>query len=390
MPDLSRRIRNIVTGGDDGWGLYYAARDMRAEGHDVLMLSVGDHDIKTDASILDAMDASARAGQLGYSPVPGLPKLRKAIADRTTRLTQTPATLDNVAIGPGGQGAIFAAMSAALDPGDACIILDPFYATFAITVRACAADPIVVPTRADQGFQPDPALIEAAITPRTRAILINSPNNPSGAVYTRDRLEAIATLAVKHDLWVISDELYDSQVHDGDHISLRDLPGMVDRTIVIGSMSKAYAMTGSRVGWVIAPPDVATCIIDQAGATTYGLPGFIQQAAVFALTQCQHLEDEIAGRYRRRRDICLEALKGTQKLSIVPPDGGMYVMLNVQATGLSGFDFGMRLLDEEKISVMPGESFGQAAAGHLRIAMTVDDDRLADAMRRIAALADRI
>ena len=390
MPDLSRRIRHIVSGGDDGWGLHYAAHDMRMAGHDVLMLSVGDHDIKTDAAILDAMDASARAGQLGYTAVSGLPKLRQAIADRTTRLTKTPATFDNVAISPGGQGAIFSAMSAALDPGDACIILDPYYATFAITVRACAGEPIVVPTRADQGFQPDAALIEAAITPRTRAILVNSPNNPSGAVYTRDRLEAIAALAVKHDLWVISDELYDSQVHDGDHISLRDLPGMADRTIVIGSMPKAYAMTGSRVGWVIAPTTAAACIIDQAGATTYGLPGFIQQAAIFALNECQHLESEIATRYRRRRDICLDALQGTQKLSIIPPDGGMYVMLNVRATGMTGLEFGHRLLADEKISVMPGESFGEAAAGHIRVAMTVADDALGDAVGRIAALADRI
>ena len=390
MPDLSNRVRRIVSEGDDGWGLYYRARELKAQGIPVVMLSIGDHDIKTDPSILAEMQKSAERGHLGYTAVSGLPALRQAIADRVTRRTRTPAAAENVVISPGGQGAIFASMSAALDPGDACIVLDPFYATFDVTVRAAACDPIIVPTVADQGFQPDPDLIAAAITPKTRAILVNTPNNPSGAVYTRDRLEAIAALCVKNDLWAISDELYDGQVHHGDHVSLRDLPGMVDRTFVIGSMSKGYAMTGSRVGWAIAPVEAASMMIDLAGATTYGLPGFIQDAAVFAMTECSHLEAEVAERYRRRRDIALRAVGNSRALSVVPPDGGMYVMLNIQGTGLSGEAFGYRLLDEEHIAVMPGESFGKAAAGHVRIALTVPDEQLADAMKRIADFADRV
>ncbi|MEM7061047.1 MAG: aminotransferase class I/II-fold pyridoxal phosphate-dependent enzyme [Pseudomonadota bacterium] len=390
MPDLSNRIRRIVSGGDDGWGLYYRAREMMAAGTPVVMLSIGDHDIKTDPSILAAMQRSAEGGHLGYTGVSGLHALRQAIADRVTRRTMTSAVPENVVICPGGQGSIFASMSAMLDPGDACIILDPFYATFDVTVRAAAGEPIIVPTIADEGFQPDPDLIAAAITPKTRAILVNTPNNPSGAVYKRDRLEAIADLCRQHDLWVISDELYDGQIHNGEHISLRDLPDMVDRTFVIGSMSKGYAMTGSRIGWAIAPAEAAARMIDLAGATTYGLPGFIQDAALYALTECSHLEAEVAERYRRRRDIAVEAIGPSQILSVVPPDGGMYVMLDVRGTGLSGEDFGYRLLEEEHIAVMPGESFGKAAAGHVRIALTVADDALGDAMSRIAKFADRL
>lgn len=384
---LSNRIRGIVAGGSDGWDLYYRAHQMQTAGERVTMLSIGDHDIKTAPEILGEMDRSARSGNLGYASVQGARKLREAIAQRVTARNQTPATADNIIVTTGGQAAIFSSMMAALDPGDDCVILDPYYASFDLTVRSVSATPIVVPTRAEDGFQPDVGAIEAALTPRTRAILINTPNNPTGAVYARERLEAVADLCMRRDLWLISDELYDSQVHDGDHFSPRDLPGMADRTFVIGSMSKGYAMTGSRIGWAVAPEAAINAMADLAGATTYGLPGFIQDAALFALTECTESEDEIAKRYRRRRDVAVAALGNGAGVKVSPPQGGMYLMLDIRETGLDGIGFGNRLLDQERIGVMPGESFGQAAAGHLRIAMTVADDELADAMKRISALA---
>ncbi len=389
MPRLSGRICGIVHEGGDGWEIYYRARAMQAAGQPVVMLSIGDHDIKTAPQVLDAMDASARGGNLGYASVPGSAALRTAIAARVTARGGPPATADQVIVTPGGQGAIFAAMMAALDPGDDCVILDPYYASFDITVRATSATPIIVPTLAEDGFQPDAAAIEAALTPRTRAILINSPNNPTGAVYHRDRLEALADLCRRHDLWVISDELYESQVHDGAHVSIRDLEDMAGRTFLIGSMSKGFAMTGARVGWAVAPADATARMIDLAGATTYGLPGFIQDAALFALTEFSAHEAEVAARYRRRRDIAVEVLGATNRLGFVPPEGGMYVMLDVRPTGLDGVDFSARLLEEQLIGVMPGESFGNAAAGHVRVALTVADDALRAAMQRIVAFAER-
>ena len=390
MAELSRRARAIVLGGADGWAVHYRARQMKDEGRPVVMLSVGDHDIKTDRVILDAMRDSADRGNLGYTSVPGEWPLRQAIADRVTARTRTPAGPENVIVTSGGQGAIFSAMMTVLDPGDGCIVLDPFYASFDITVRAASAEPIIVATDAENGFQPDPDRIAAACTPSTRAILVNTPNNPSGAVYTPDRLEAIADLCRRRDLWLISDELYDSQVHDGAHLSPRDLPGMVERTIQIGSMSKGYAMTGARLGWAVAPADAIVRMADLAGATTYGLPGFIQDAALFALRECSAQEEEVAVRYRRRRDLAVAALGNGPGLSIAPPQGGMYVMADVRATGLSGAAFAERLLDEELIGVMPGESFGQAAAGHIRIALTVADNELEAALRRVAAFAGRL
>lgn len=390
MPDLSRRIRGIVPGEADGWEIYVRARRMKAEGRPVVMLSIGDHDIKTDPAVLEAMFASARGGNLGYTPGAGFRALRQAIADRVTARGGPAAGPDNVIVTSGGQGALFASMMAVLDPGDACVVLDPYYASFDLTVRSVSADPVIVPTRAEDGFQPDAAIIEAALTPRTRAILINSPNNPTGAVYARDRLEAVADLARRRDLWVISDELYESQVHHGTHVSIRDLPGMAERTIVIGSMSKGFAMTGARLGWAVAPEFPIVCMADLAGTTTYGLPGFIQDAALYALTEHADTESQVAARYRRRRDLAVEVLRGANHLGFVPPEGGMYVMLDVRPTGLTGDEFAARLLEQELIGVMPGESFGSAAAGHIRVALTVADEDLRAAMIRIVRFAEKV
>lgn len=390
MATLSTRIRTLVPEGGDGWEIHYRATQMRAAGRPVTFLSVGDHDVRTSGPITGAMKASIDAGNLGYTSVPGTHALRRAVAERVAARTGVPAGPQNVLVTTGGQGALFASMMAALDPGDACVVLDPYYASFCVTVRAAAGEPIVVATRPEDGFQPDPAAIEAALTPRTRAILINTPNNPSGAVYEPGRLRAVAELCVRRDLWLISDELYDSQVHDGEHLSPRSLPGMAERTFTVGSMSKGYAMTGARVGWVVAPEAAIARLSDLALATTYGLPGFIQDAALHALTHCAAEEAEVAERYHRRRDIVLAALGNGRVLGVVPPRGGMYVMLDVRGTGLDGIGFAARLLEEEAIAVMPGESFGRAAAGHVRIAMTVPDEELGQAITRIAALAERI
>jgi arginine:pyruvate transaminase len=360
---------------------------MKAAGAPVAMLSVGDHDIKTDPSILDAMKASMDTGNLGYSSVMGSDALRDAIARRVSVRTDVGAARENVIVTPGGQAAIFASMMTVLDPGQSCIVLDPFYATFAQTVRAASGRPIIVETPADQGFQPDVAAIERALEPDTRAILINSPNNPTGAVYTPDRMAALADLCRRRDLWLISDELYEAQVHDGAHLSPRDLPGMADRCLVIGSLSKSHAMTGSRLGWVVGPVEVIERLGDLATTTTYGIPGYIQDAGLYALTEADAIEAAIAARYRRRAQAALAAIGNASGIRAVPPQGGMYLMLDIRETGLSGDEFAARLLDAEHIAAMPGESFGNAAAGHLRVALTLPEAELRDALGRIAEFA---
>ena len=388
--ELSRRIRGIVGGGDDGWSVYYRAQALAAAGEPVVMLTVGDHDVKTDARILEAMKASMDAGNLGYAPGMGSDALRDAIAARVTARQRVGATRENVVVTAGGQAGLFAAFTAVLDPGASAVVLDPYYATFAQTVRAAAGRPIVVETPADQGFQPDIGAIERALAPDTRAILINTPNNPTGAVYERGRLEALADLCRRRDLWLISDELYESQVHEGGHVSPRDLDGMAGRTLVVGSLSKSHAMTGSRLGWLVGPEEAIARIGELLTTTTYGLPGYIQDGGLYALTEGEDIERAIAARYHRRAAAALETLADAPAVRALPPAGGMYLMLDVRATGFSGNDFAHELLEAERIAVMPGESFGHAAAGHVRVALTVPEAALREALGRIVSFARRL
>lgn len=216
---------------------------------------------------------------------------------------------------------------------------------------------------------------------------MNSPNNPTGAVYSEQTMHDIADVCRDNDLWLISDEVYDTQVWDGTHISPRALPGMAERTLIVNSMSKSHAMTGSRVGWVCGPAEVIHAIHNLATHNTYGVAGFVQDAALFALGQGAAAEEAVAAPFRRRRQIVMDALAGQNAVRAAPISGAMYAMLDVRATGMSGEDFANALLDAELIGVMPGESFGAGGAGHIRVAMTVADDLLADALRRIASFA---
>jgi arginine:pyruvate transaminase len=223
-----------------------------------------------------------------------------------------------------------------------------------------------------------------------RSLLINSPNNPTGVIYSAATLRGIARVAQAEDLWVVSDEVYDSQVWEGRHLSPRALPGMAERTLVVGSLSKSHAMTGSRLGWVVGPAEAMRLLWDLSTVSNYGLPGFIQEAGAFALALGPAFEARIGAPFARRREIARRLLEGQAVVRAAPMAGAMYAMLDVRATGMSGEAFALRLLDEERIAVMPGESFGEGAAGHVRVAMTVADEALADALARLLALAARL
>ena len=385
---LSQRITTLTGGGSDGWGVFLKARRMIADGTQVTELTIGEHDIRTAAPILQDMHRSALNGHTGYAMVPGTAALRDLVAQRTTDRTGVPTTRHNVLITPGGQSALFAAHAAACDPGDVALYLDPYYATYPGTIRGVSAIPRAIQTRAEDAFQPRATDIEAAAD-GARSLLINSPNNPTGTVYSRATLEGIADLCTTRDMWLISDEVYDTQVWDGVHLSPRALPFMAARTLVIGSMSKSHAMTGSRCGWVIGPEEVIAHLITFATHTTYGVPGFIQDASVFALGQGAAFEDEIAAPFRRRRALAQQVLAGQNTVGLIPAQGAMYLMLDVRATGLSGEDFANALLDQHHIAVMPGESFGAAAAGHVRVAMTIEDTAFEAALRTLCSFAEQ-
>ncbi|KIC48586.1 pyridoxal phosphate-dependent aminotransferase [Tateyamaria sp. ANG-S1] len=384
---LSQRMQTLTGGGSDGWDVFLKARRMIAEGTAVTELTIGEHDIRTAAPILQDMHRSAMGGHTGYAMVPGTDALRDVVAARTTERTGVPTTRDNVLITPGGQAALFAAHAAACDPGDTALYIDPYYATYPGTIRGVSAIPRAIRTRSEDAFQPRAADI-AAHAPGARSLLINSPNNPTGTVYSRATLDGIAEVCTAHDLWLISDEVYDTQVWEGAHISPRALPGMAERTLVVGSMSKSHAMTGSRCGWIIGPEEVIAHLITFATHTTYGVPGFIQDASVFALGQGPDFEAGIAAPFLRRRAIAQRVLGAQNTIGLIPAQGAMYLMLDIRATGLSGDEFANALLDQHHIAVMPGESFGGAAAGHIRVAMTIDDAGFEAALRTLTAFAE--
>lgn len=385
LPAPSPRVTGL-SGSSEGWGVFFRSRALIAAGTPVTELTIGEHDIRTDPSILAAMDAAARAGHTGYADIPGVPALRDAVARRVTARTGVPTTRDNVLITAGGQAALFAAHMAACRPGDRALYIEPYYATYPGTLAGAGAVPVAVPTRSRDGFVPATDAI-AGHARGAASLLINSPNNPTGGVYGRATLEAIAGVVREHGLWLISDEVYDTQVWEGEHLSPRALPGMTERTLVVGSMSKSHAMTGSRIGWLVGPETVIRPLIDLAICTTYGVAGFIQDAAIFALAQGEAFEARIAEPFRRRREIALDLLDGRPGLRVIRPSAAMYLMVDIRPTGLTGIQFANRLLDERRIAVMPGESFGASAAGHLRIALTVEDGALARALEQIAGLA---
>ena len=387
--ELSHRITHITADGTDGWDVFYKARRMIAAGTPVTELTIGEHDIRTSPEILGAMHAAALGGHTGYAMVPGTHSLRRAIAERITARTGVPTTAANILVTPGGQAGLFAAHTAVCNAGDRALFIDPYYVTYPGTIRAVGAVAEAIVTTPETAFQPTAEALAAA-APGAKSLLINSPNNPTGAVYSADTLQAIAQVCQDHDLWLISDEVYDTQVWEGAHVSPRALPGMAERTLVVGSMSKSHAMTGSRVGWICAPEHVIGHLLNLATHTTYGVAGFIQDAAEFALGQGETVERAVAAPFLRRRALTLQALAGQNVVRALPVQGAMYAMLDIRATGLSGDAFADALLEEEHTAVMPGESFGQAAAGHIRVAMTIDDDSYVQALHRLVAFAARL
>jgi len=388
---LSSRITGLLGGGSDGWGVFLRARQMIEQGTQVTELTIGEHDIRTAAPILQDMHRAALAGHTGYAAIPGTTGLRDAVAARLQDRTGVPTTRDNVLITPGGQSALFAAHMATCNPGDTALYIDPYYATYPGTIRGVSALPHAIAARAEDAFQPRADVIAAAAKQTNAAsLLVNSPNNPTGVVYSRKTLEGIAQVCRDHDMWLISDEVYDTQVWEGEHLSPRALDGMAEHTLVVGSMSKSHAMTGSRCGWIVGPVDAIEHLTNLATHTTYGVPGYIQDAALFALNQGTGFETEIAAPFQRRRLLAQDILARQNAVSLVPAQGAMYLMLDVRSTGMSGEDFAYALLEKHHIAVMPGESFGTAAAGHIRVAMTIEDTRFAQALATVCDFAESL
>lgn len=386
---LAKRILSMLDSDAGAWEPYYRARQLKENGETVIDLTVGDHDIPTNPAILAEMARSAASGRTGYTVVPGTAELRKAVAARIEDRTGVPTGMENVVITSGGQGALLVSHLAILNSGDRALYFDPYYPTYPGTITAAGGTPVPVATNPEHQFRPDPELLDRLARGAT-SLLFNSPNNPTGTIYPPDAIASIAETARRHDLWIISDEVYDTQIWSGEHFSIRSLDGMRDRTFVIGSMSKSFAMTGSRVGWLAGPANVINALGELLTVVTFGVPEYVQDAALYALGRELEFETGIAAPFRERLGVALDILRNQQCVALVPPMGAMYLMLDIRGTGMTGKEFALHLLDRERIAVMPGESFGRSAAGHVRVAMTVPARDLGDAIRRLVAVAGEL
>jgi arginine:pyruvate transaminase len=366
------------------WNIHYEAVRRRRTGEDVILLTVGDPDFGTPLPIVESAKASLDQGRTHYGDVVGQPPLRAAIAAQHARLTGQQVSPDQVVVLAGAQCALFAAFQCLVDPGDEVIVFEPAYVTYPATVAAAGAVLVPVPLRPENGFHLDPADLRRALTPRTRAILWNSPNNPTGAVATAEELAALARVACEHDLWLVSDEVYATLVFTGQHRCPAALPGMSERTVTVSSVSKSHAMTGWRLGWLIGPEPLAHHAGRLALCMLYGSPGFIQDAATTALAHDLPELATMRERFRRRRDTVLDHLANLPGIRCHEPAGGMFVMLDVRGTGRSATDFAHGLLAAENVSLLPGDAFGSPAAGHVRLSLTVSEERLVEACGRIA------
>ncbi|WP_271610659.1 pyridoxal phosphate-dependent aminotransferase [Bradyrhizobium sp. CCBAU 21359] len=366
------------------------AAEKRARGERIILMTVGNTDFPSPEPAIAAVHDRLAAGRTHYSPSAGDRPIRETIAWRHTRNTGQAIDADQVVVTIGAQNALLTAALCIVEPGDQVLVPEPMYATYPGTIAAAGGEIISIRSPARNRFHPLINDMEAAIGPRTRAIFLATPNNPTGAVYSREELLAIAALCRSHDLWCVSDEVYGELVYEGRHISPSVLPGMADRTIIISSLSKSHAMAGWRIGWMISPQELAKHAGQVALCSTYGIPTFLQDAGVVALEQFPDGLPELKAAYRRRRDRLCDWMEAVPVLSCYRPEGGMFVMLDARATGLSAYDFARGLVLEEGVAILPADEFGDSATGYLRINLGAADAEIDEAAQRLTRYAERV
>lgn len=370
------------------WDIHYAAVEARGRGEDVIVLSVGDPDFATASAICETAVDALRAGDTHYTHVLGRPALREAIAAKQSRLQGITVHAANVALVAGAQNGLFATSLCLFSQGDEVLVPEPMYLTYEACIHASGARIATIEQPAANGFRLTRAALEKAISAKTRGIALATPCNPTGNVYSREELELVAEVAREHDLWVISDEVYGQITYDQPHLSIASLPGMAERTVVLNSLSKTHAMTGWRVGWVVAPTALVGHLDNLLLCMLYGLPGFIQEAAVKALELDDDVVSDARTVYRRRRDLVVAGLGGITDLDCRVPQAGMFMLVDVRRTGLSSMDFAWQLFRATGVSVLDAQAFGASAEGFVRISFTVADDTLKDACQRIAGFVE--
>jgi aspartate aminotransferase len=355
--------------------------EMRARGESILSLSVGEPDFPTPAHIVEAGKKALDDGFTKYTSSVGIKELREAIAEKSVKENRIPATPQNVLVAP-TKHTLFMACMALLEAGDEAIIPDPGWVSYEPMVVLAGAKPVPVRAADEQGFVPSPDDVAELITPRTRLLMLNSPSNPAGSVYPRATMQGIADLARDHDLVVLSDEIYEKILYEGEHVSPASLDGMFERTVTVNGFSKTYSMTGWRLGWLVAPPPIFKEISKVQEHTITCATSFAQKAGVAALRGPMEPLGRMVAEFRARRDLICSELAKIDRVSTFRPSGAFYVFPRFDVP-LDDAALGEKLLKEAKVAITPGTGFGNAGARHQRLSYAASRETITEAVRRI-------
>ncbi|MEX0300930.1 MAG: pyridoxal phosphate-dependent aminotransferase [Leisingera sp.] len=375
--------------GGGKWEVHLKARQRASDGADLVEMTIGEPDVPAPQELLEAAAQALQSGRTGYSNGRGEAGLCAALAASYTASRGREFTPENILCFPGTQTSLYAVMQGVAEPGTEVLVGDPMYATYEGVIRASGAEPAPVPLRPEAGFRMKAADIAEHVTPRSRAILLTTPHNPTGAILTAEDLRAIGELAIKHDLWIISDEVYEHLVFEGaEFVSPLSDPALADRVIAVSSISKSHAAPGFRSGWCVGPADFCTALLPVSETMLFGNQPFIADMTEKAVREGSSVAAGMASRFSARAALLEQRLHGETGLIVHRPDAGMFALVHVAATGMDGDAYAWDLLDHG-VSVMPGSAFGDSLRDWVRVALTIDDSKFATALDRIVAHANR-
>lgn len=371
------------------WEVHARAKEMARTGREVIRLTIGEPDVPTPERLKDAAYAAMKAGRTGYSDGRGEPGLRAALAEKYSKNRGRVFHPDQVMCFPGTQTALYAVMMAVAEAGAEVLVGDPMYATYEGVIRATGAAMVPVPLRPENGFRMAAADVAPLITPRTRAILLTTPHNPTGAILTRADIVALGRLAVEHDLWIISDEVYEDLVFEGsEFVSPLSDPDLAERVVAVSSISKSHAAPGFRSGWCVGSLEFTANLLALSETMLFGNQPFIADMTEQAVREGSDVAGGMRQRFAARADLLAARLERETALRVHRPEAGMFAMVDIAATGLDGESYAFDLLEKTGVAVMPGASFGKTLDTWVRLALTVEDAPFAQAIDRIVAHAN--
>ncbi|MCI0888047.1 MAG: pyridoxal phosphate-dependent aminotransferase [Chloroflexi bacterium] len=359
------------------------AKALEAEGRSIVFLGIGEPDFDTPAHIVDAAKDALDAGYTHYTPSPGLPEVREAIAADVGRRLDWEVPASRVIVTPGGKPVMFFTILALAEAGDEVIYPDPGFPIYESMVRFAGATPVPMRLHERLGFNPDPDELRALVSPRTKLIIVNSPNNPCGSVMPEESLRLIAEMANEADAVVLSDEIYKDFHFEGPHVSITRFPGMKERTVLLDGLSKSYAMTGWRVGYGVFPEELAEPVTRLMTNSVSCTAAFAQRAAVLAIEGPQDSVHAMVAEFKQRRDVLVDGLNAIPGISCPLPPGAFYAFPNITGTGLSSQAFETGALQEAGVSLLSGTAFGSFGEGYVRISFANSQDAIREALRRI-------